>query len=170
MIGSTNENVDPTDMLFDGVYELNFVDTATEAASICADALGLALRARAVIVHTHDLATDALRVIAAYGDAPRSLLGSIAPGEEDLVASGVICNGRPVTMHFDGEVPASAPHRLALIEAPRVVVAVPAIVWGRCVAVIEVIDADEGHESHVADCATYVALHFAEFLSEREAA
>jgi len=42
--------------------------------------------------------------------------------------------------------------------------------WGRCVGVIEVIDADERFASRVADSAAYVAERLAEFLSDRVAA
>jgi len=162
--------LDPMDVLFDGVYELNFVDTAVEAADVCASALAKALRARAVVVHAHDLVKRELRAIGVHGASFTELFGSAARSEDDLVASAVVCNEAPVTMRWDGELPRLAPRRFGIVGAPRTVVAVPAMAWGRCVAIIEVIDADERVAQRVADSTAYVAERLAEFLSERAAA
>jgi len=162
-------SLDPMDLLFDGVYELNFVDTAIEAADVCARALAKALRARAVVIHAHDLVARTLRTIGTFGGPPE-LLGSSASSDDDLVGAAVICNERPVTMRFGGELPRVAPRRLEVVGAPRTLVAVPALAWGRCVAMIEIIDADERLADRVADSTAYVAERLAEFLSERAAA
>lgn len=162
--------LDPMDVLFDGMYELNFVDTAVEAADVCAAALAKALRARAVVIHAHDLVHRQLRAIGVHGMSPSEVLFTAEPSEDDLIASAVICNQAPVTMKFDGELPRLAPRRLALAGAPRTLVAVPALAWGRCVAMIEVIDAADDVAARVADSAAYVAERLAEFLSERAAA
>ena len=161
--------LDPMDVLFDGVYEMNFVDSAAEAASVCATALAKALRARAVIIHAHDLVKRELRAIGAFG-AAEDVVGLRSRSEDDLIASAVFCNEKPVTMRFEGELPYLAPPRLNLVGAPRTLVAVPAIAWGRCVAMIEVIDADDRVAERVADSTAYVAERLAEFLSERAAA
>ena len=57
-----------------------------------------------------------------------------------------------------------------LLSAVALAVAVPAMAWGRCVAVIEIIDADERVASRVADSGAYVAERLAAFLSNRAAA
>ena len=85
-------------------------------------------------------------------------------------ASAVICNQKPVTMRFDGELPRLAPRRLSMTGAPRTLVAVPAMAWGRCVAVIEIIDADERLANRVAYSGAYVAARLAEFMSQQAAA
>jgi hypothetical protein len=162
--------LDPSEALFDGMYELNYADSQWQAARLCASALGRALGARTVIIHAHDLATRELRAIGVHGEGEFDVLGSSDPSEDDLVASAVICNEKPVTMRFDGELPRLAPKRLGMIGAPRTLVAVPAMAWGRCVAVIEIIDADERFASRVADSAAYVAERLAAFLSDRAAA
>lgn len=162
--------LDPSEALFDGMYELNYADSQWQAARLCASALGRALGARTVIIHAHDLASRELRAIGVHGDGEFDVLGSSDPSEDDLVASAVICNEKPVIMRFDGELPRLAPKRLGMIGAPRTLVAVPAMAWGRCVAVIEIIDADERLASRVADSAAYVAERLAEFLSDRAAA
>ena len=162
--------LDPSEALFDGMYDLNYAESIWQAARLCAKALGLALGARSVIVHAHDLATRELRAIAVHGEGEFDVLGSSDGSDDDLVASAVICNQKAVTMRFDGELPRLAPRRLGMIGAPRTLVAVPAMAWGRCVAVIEIIDADERLASRVADSAAYVAERLAEFMSQQAAA
>jgi hypothetical protein len=162
--------LDPTEVLFEGMYELELVDSSWEAARVCAALLARALGARAVIVHSHDLAQRELRTIGVHGDRHGALLGSSDPSDDDLVASAVICNEKPVTMRFDGELPRLAPRRLEILGAPRTLVAVPAMAWGRCVAIIEVIDADDRFAGRVADSASYVAERLAAYLSGRLAA
>jgi hypothetical protein len=161
---------DPTDVLFDGLYELNFVQTLEDAATLCAASLGAALGARVVVVHAHDLTRRELRAVAAHGAEQCGVVGSTEPSDDDLVAAGAICNEAPITMRFDGELPRVAPRRLSAVGAPRTVLAVPAMAWGRCLGVIEVIDADERFAARAADAAMYVAERFAEFLSHRVAA
>jgi hypothetical protein len=161
---------DPTDILFDGMYELNFVDTTWQAASVCAAALTQALGARSVVIHAHDLTTREIRVIAAHGGSATDLLGSIESADDDFVASTVVCNGKALVMRFDGELPRLAPERLGALGAKRSLVAVPALAWGRFVALIEIVDADERLATRVADSGAYVAERLAEFLSERAAA
>ena len=163
--------LDPSEALFDGMYDLVYADSPWQAARLCASALGRALGARSVIVHAHDLVTHELRAIGVHGDGEFDVLGSTDASEDDLVASAVICNEKPVTMRFDGELPRLAPRRLGMIGgAPRTLVAVPAMAWGRCVAVMEIIDADERFAGRVADSAAYVAERLAAFLSGRAAA
>jgi hypothetical protein len=161
---------DPTDVLFDGMYELEFVETSWQAANVCASALAHALGARAVVIHSHDLASRELRAIGAHGPNANDLLGAAEPSDDDFVASAVICNGKPVVMRFDGELPRLAPQRLTTVGASRALVAVPALAWGRCVAMIEVVDPDDRFASRAADCAAYVAERLAAFLSARVAA
>lgn len=162
-------HTDPTDAIFDGVYGLSFARSSAEAASMCAETLARALKARAVVVHTHDLESGELRAIGTHGDGDFDILGTSEPSEDDLVASAVIVNQRSVTMRFDGSLPGIAPKRLHHVGAPRTVVAAPAIAWGRCLAIVEVFDADERFAGRVADSATYVADHLAQFLSARAA-
>jgi hypothetical protein len=157
---------DPTDILFDAVYELNFASSAWEAAGMCAETLARALNARTVVIHAHDLERRELKAIGASGDGDFEIMGTSESVDDDLVASAVLCNQKSVTMKFDGDLPRMAPMRLHSVGAPRSVVAVPAMAWGRCLAIIEVIDADERYDGRVADSAAYVAERLAEFLAE----
>ena len=122
------------------------------------------------MVHAHDLSTRELRAIGVHGEGEFDVLGSSDGSEDDLIASAVICNEKAVTMRFDGELPRLAPRRLGMLAAPpRTLVAVPVMAWGRCIAVIEIIDPDERLASRVADSASYVAERLAEFMSEQAA-
>lgn len=161
---------DPTDLLFDVLYELNFVHTATNAATVCAEALARALGARAVLVHMHDVDQGDIRIIGVHGPRTMALVNTTEKIDDDLVGAPVSCNAKPVTMTFDGELPRSAPRRLRVIGVNRNLVAVPAMIWNRLVAMIEVIDPDERLASRAADAASYVAKRLAEYLIERAAA
>jgi hypothetical protein len=161
---------DPTDLLFEVLYELNFVHTATNAATVCAEALARALGARAVLVHIHDGDSGELRVIGVHGPRTMSLVNTTETIDDDLVASAASCNGKPVTMTFDGELPRSAPRRLRVIGVNRSLVAVPAMIWNRFIAMIEVIDPDERLAPRAADATSYVAKRLAEYLVERAVA
>jgi hypothetical protein len=152
------------------MYELEHAASSWQAASICAGALVKALGARAVVVHSHDLVRRELRTIGVHGDRVGDLLGGSDLSDDDLVASAVICNEKPVTMRFDGELPRLAPRRLEILGAPHTLVAVPAMAWGRCVGMIEVVDPDERVAARVADSASYVAERLAAYLSGRLAA
>jgi hypothetical protein len=155
---------DPTDVVFDGMYGLTFAKSPGEAAEMCAETLAKALGARAVVIHRHDLMSRELRAIGAHGDGDFDIIGSAESSEDDLIASAVVCNQKSVTMKFDGELPSVAPKRMHHVGAPRTVVAAPAMSWGRCLAIVEVIDADERYAARVADSATYVAEQLAQFL------
>jgi hypothetical protein len=161
---------DPTDLLFDLLSELELVATATNAATVCAEALARALAARAVLVHMHDAEDGALRVIGAHGPQTTALVHTTEVVDDDLVASPVSMNAKAVTMTFDGELPRSAPRRLRVVGVDRNVVAVPAMVWNRFVAMIEVIDPGEHLAPRAADAASYVAKRLAEYLADRAAA
>lgn len=161
---------DPTDILFDVLCELEFADTAKGAAQMCSEGLARALGARAVIIHMHDDGQHELRTIAAHGPRTAALVGSTEPSEDDFIGGAVLCNGKPVSMTFDGELPMVAPRRLKVIGVNRSVVAVPAMIWKRCVAIIEVVDADERYAPRTSDAALYVAKRLAEYLVQRAAA
>jgi hypothetical protein len=162
--------LDPTDIIFDSMYGLTFARSTAEGAEMCAETLAKALHARTVVIHMHDLTTRELRAIAAYGDGDFDIIGSKELSDDDLVASAVICNQKAVTMKFDGELSRLAPQRLHAVGAPRSVVAAPALSWGRCLAIVEVIDADERFAGRVADAVAYVAEHFVQFLLAARAA
>jgi hypothetical protein len=160
---------DPAEVLFEGMYQVELATSAWQAASVCATALQRALGARSVVVHSHDLVRRELCVIGVQGEGSNEL-GSTNASDDDLVASAALCNERAVTLRFENELPRLAPSRLAILGAPHTLVAVPAMAWGRRVALIEIVDSEERFSTRVAGAGAYVAERLAAYLSGRMAA
>jgi hypothetical protein len=105
--------------------------------------------------------------------APRpsadSLVGKAALVEDDVIASTVIVGSASMRLVIDPEtgLPRRAPERLKAMGARRCVVAVPAFVKKRIVAIIEVIDAKDSAEHAVEPAADYAASTLARFLENR---
>jgi len=154
----------------EAIGELEFLDTASGAASICCSALALGLGAKGVVIHAHDSSKGEIRVVAAHGPKSESLVGTVALVENDVIASTVIVGTAPMTLTIDSKVglPRRAPERLKTIGAAESVVAVPAFVQKRVVAIVEVIDAKEGAATAVEPAAEYAALQLARFLERRK--
>lgn len=127
--------------LGEDVGDLEIFGNAWQAAAFSAAALLKALDARAVIVHAVDEATSELRIVGVKGANTNDLLGETAPLDDDFVASTAASNGRPLAMAFDGDLPRVMPSRFTTVRAKTSLVAVPLIASGRCVGLIEVIDA-----------------------------
>lgn len=163
---------DPLEVVREAIGELDFLDGAHAAASICCAALALGLGAKGVIIHAHDSNTKEIRVVAAHGPKGESLVGKGALVEDDVVASTVIVGSSAMTLVIDPEVglPRKAPERLKAMGASRAVVAVPAFVKKRIVAIIEVIDAKESVATAVEPAAEYAAFTLARFLERRKKA
>jgi hypothetical protein len=160
---------DPIATLLEDIGDLELFGSAWQAAGICAAALVKALGAEAVLVHAVDAQAAELRIIGVHGAKTRNLLGECATVEDDFVGSTVASNGRPMTMRFDGELPRVAPPRLGLVEAKRSLVAVPVMASSGCVAVIEVVDADESLASKVAVACGHVAERMLKLFAARAA-
>ena len=148
------------------MYGLTFVRSTAEAAELCAETLGMALGARAVLIHLQDLRRCEFRVIGACGNGHLDVLGFTSPGG-DPVVSALLSTRAPVTMSIGSLAPAAPPKRLQVVGAVHHVVAVPVLSWRRCLAMIEVVDPSECHPAQVIAAASYVANQFAAFLAEK---
>jgi hypothetical protein len=164
-----SETDDPAEGLFDALYELNFVSSAWEAAGMCAETLARVLGARVVVVHVHDVERREIRAVAMHGEIDQDLVGGRSPVEDDLVAAEAFAKESPVIHRFHGDPPSIAPRRFHAIRAPHAVLAAPGLAWGRCVALVEVIDPAVPVDARAARSATYVAERFAEYLAEADA-
>ena len=100
----------------------------------------------------------------------RVALNQVRPHEDDVVASTVIVGSAPMTLTIDPDVglPRRAPERLKAIGATDLVVAVPAFVKKRVVAIVEIIDPSESAATAVEPAAEYAALQLARFLERRK--
>lgn len=161
---------DPLDVVREAIGELEFLDSASAAASICCSALALALGAKGVIIHAHDASKREIRVVAAHGPKSDALVGKAALVEDDVVASTVIVDAAPMTLTIDPIVglPRRAPERFKAIGASEAVLAFPAFVKKRVVAILEIIDPKEGARTAVEPAAEYAALQLARFLENRK--
>lgn len=160
----------PLEVVREAIGELDFLDSAHAAASVCCSALALGLGAKGVIVHAHDANTREIRVVAAHGPQSESLVGKAALVEDDVIASTVLVGSSSMMLVIDPDLglPRKAPERLKAMGAARAVVAIPAFVKTRIVAIIEVIDARESAADAVEPAAEYAAVTLARYLSTRK--
>ena len=141
-----------------------------QAASIGAALLGGVLGARAVVVHVYDRASGMLRIIGADG-LGIDLLGESCRADDDLVGSTILGNERLLRLRFEDGVPRSAPERLREMGAKRSLLAVPVVdAAAGCVAIIEVVDADEALDGHAAEACERAAKALARCIGPRTSA
>jgi hypothetical protein len=157
----------PDAILFDAADDLENARTVREAADICAVALTAALRARAVIVHQHHLSRAELVKIAVCGVRAHDLIDTCASATTDTIAAAVVSERRPFRTRLTERRPSMLGPRFAVVGASRSIVAVPVVAWDRCVAIIEVIDADERWEFLAAAAAVFLGTRFADVLRHR---
>lgn len=159
--------LDPMDLLFDAMYELNFFETSVEGASYCLASLLRALPSRAGLVHLLDPETRELVTVYAQGaNAEHLVLGRIS--DDDWLVSAAICKHRPLIMNYDGDVSSRPLERHAFFGEPRSVIVAPVITWGRCLAVIELVDPADGSvfDVRAENALAYVCDRYAEFVGE----
>lgn len=162
---------DPLEIVREAIGELEFFDSPQAAAAVCSSALTLGLGARAVVIHAHDARRKEIRIVAATGPGSESLTGMAALVEDDVVAATVVVTSASMTLVIDPTVglPRRAPDRLKALGATRTVVAIPALVKKRVVAIIEVVDAKESAATAVEPAGEYAAIQLARFLVARKA-
>ena len=95
-------------------------------------------------------------MIGASGANAQELLGVCAPAAPDFVAR-TLRDRRTLTMCFAHGLPRFAPSRVREIGARRTLVAAPVIVGGACVAIVEVLDADDLKRAAI-ECERVAAL------------
>jgi hypothetical protein len=171
---STRRALQAIDRLREDIGDLELLGTTWQAAGVCAAALAKAVSARAVFVHSHDIARSEIRVIGAHGPGAQDFLGSAADVDDDFVAATLIANGRPLTLTFDGSLPRLAPERLRQVGAERALVAIPVMSPGgasaSCLAILEVVDGDEASASATSELVMLVARQIGALLSAETAA
>jgi hypothetical protein len=155
---------DPMDMLFDAMYDLRYFETAIEGASYVLASTLKAMPARAGIVHLYDVEKRELAVVYAQGPEAAALLGKRTRDDEWIVEAA-IAKRKPLTLTFGGNAPTKPPPRYTHFGSPFSVIVAPVIHWGRCLAMIELIDPLE--EVGAENALAYVAEHYSEFLGDR---
>jgi len=151
----------------EAIGELELLASTWQAAGVCCAALARALGARAVIIHAHDPAKSEIRIIATWGDPADGLMGASALVEDDFLASTVICNGKPMTMPVEGQLPRLAPDRLRAMGASKSVVAAPVTVGTEVRAMIELVDAN-GASVTIGAAVDYASAQLGRFLATQQ--
>jgi hypothetical protein len=146
----------PIRALIETIREVEGARTAWQAARAAAVAITNALRARAVIIHQHDLRTGELRIIGVDGPDGEELLGTSAPAGEDVVVRAAVSTRKPMVVRLDPKTPCPLPHRIAVVGVTRTVIAVPAVGARGCAAVIEIVDAEARREANLMDVCALV--------------
>jgi hypothetical protein len=159
---------DPTDVLFDAMYDLGLFETAVEGASYCLASLLRALPSRAGMIHLYD--TDTREFVTVYAQGPGSdeLLMN-RHSDEDWLISAAICKHKPLVMSYGDEVGGRPLDRHAKFGAIKSVLVAPVFSWGRCLGVIELVDPTDGSSFDVRseNAIAYAADRYGEFLGER---
>ena len=158
---------DAMDLLFEAMYEMNFLESTADAARFCLESLAHALPTRAGLVHVLDPDSGDYVTLASMGPSAEHALGSHVAGDDWLVGAAA-CKHKPLVVNLDGDIPTRALDRHAFFGASASVVVSPVISWGRCLAVLELVDpAHGGHfDVRAEDALAYVATRFADFIAD----
>jgi hypothetical protein len=160
---------DPLPVLSVKLQDLTAARSTWEAAGTCATALVRVLLARAVIVHLYDQGLSELRIIGVQCRKANDLLGATEPLSDDLFASAVVTNGKPVQVAFEGLPPRMIPERIRRLDATSSLTAVPVMVDHECVAIIEVVDLDERFEQRALIACMFAADRLAHCFARQRA-
>jgi hypothetical protein len=160
--------LDPIPVMTVKMGDLANASSLEHAANVGASALARALRARAVLVHLHDVKNGTTRVLGTDGATAKDSFGVKEIPANDEITASVIASQRPLSLRFEDE-PSALPRRLALLGAERSYVCVPVTLDRGRVAIVEVVDADARFGTRVIDASEYVADRLVPFLTMREA-
>jgi hypothetical protein len=164
----SRDEVQSMHRLCQSIDELAAEATPWHVASRCVSAMAEALEARAVVIHQHDASRDEIRSIGVHGPNSGDLLGTTMKADDDFVVTAVLTNETPLTMRLDGALPRFLSDRHRLLGTSRSLVAFPVVASGRCLAIIEVLDASEGREPRVAEACELVARRLVSALDARK--
>jgi len=157
--------VDVIDLLFDAMEDLPFLETALEASAFCLSAALRVLPSRAGMVHLYDINTREFITVYTQGENTEKLLMARTPETDALFAAAM---GRHRAMAFRYDRGGSPRDRHTFFGPPRSVLTAPAMVDGRYLGIIELIDPMQGgiFDERAENAISYVADRFAEFLSQ----
>jgi hypothetical protein len=160
---------DPTDVLFDAMYDLDLFETAIEGASYSLASILRALPSRAGMIHLFDTETREFVTVYAQGPGSDELLMSRHSEDDDWLISAAICKHKPLIMSYGGEVDGRPLDRHAKFGAIKSVLVAPVFSWGRCLGIIELVDPTDGSRFDVRaeNAIAYAADRYGEFLGER---
>ena len=165
LVSRPQSAIDVIDLLFDAMQDLPFLETALEASAFCLSSVLRVLPSRGGMVHLYDINTREFITVSAQGDHTEKLLVARTPESCPLFAAAL---GKRRAMAFRYDRGGSPQVRHTFFGPPRSVLAAPAMVDGRYLAVIELVDPmqDGVFDERAENAMSYVADRFAEFLAQ----
>jgi hypothetical protein len=159
---------DPSEELFQAMFELTGMESASEGATYCLEAALHAIPCLAGIVHLRNPATREMTVVHAKGPRAEQLLQTRTKG--DALVDRAARTGKPMLVTY-GDAPGaektmSPRHRLF---DPWSVVLVPVVHGGQLFGLLEMIDPVKGFDDDVQSALAYVAVRLGGFLAEHTA-
>ncbi|MGA3120032.1 MAG: hypothetical protein ABSF69_04605 [Polyangiaceae bacterium] len=153
--------------LFEAMHELHFMRDAVEAGAFCLALSMEKIPCRAGIVHIYDIDRREFLVINTRGEAAKSLLLRRYP-EGDLALHAATGKRRPVVLTYASEAESQSLERYAAIGGVRGALVAPAMMAGRFLGALELLDPLDGQPFADSDvyAMAYIAEQFAQFVSE----
>ena len=161
----TRDSLKRIHALLESINKIRAASTAWQVAAGCAAVMAKTLDARGVLIHRYDEAARELRIIGVDGADTEELLGSVASVEDDFIAVNVLASGARMKVRVNGELPELSPRRLRALGASRSIVAVPIMGAGGCVAIVELVDVDEGCEPIISEVCELLSEQLLRVLS-----
>jgi hypothetical protein len=153
--------------LFEAMHDLHFLQDAVEAGSFCLALSMSKIPCRAGIVHSYDIDRRQFLVTTTRGTPAGPLLLRRYP-ERDLALYAATRKRRAIILSYSTEAEAQSLERYATIGGVRRVLVAPAMLVGRFLGAIELIDPLDGQPFTDSDAyaMTYIAEQFAQFVAE----
>jgi hypothetical protein len=153
--------------LFEAMHDLHFLQDAVEAGSFCLALSMSKIPCRAGIVHSYDIDRREFVVTTTRGTPAAPLLLRRYP-ERDLALYAATRKRRAIILTYSTETEAQSLERYAAIGGVRRVLVAPAMLVGRFLGAIELIDPLDGQPFTDSDAyaMTYIAEQFAQFVAE----
>jgi hypothetical protein len=153
--------------LFEAMHDLHFLQDAVEAGSFCLALSMSKIPCRAGIVHSYDIDRRQFLVTTTRGAPAAPLLLRRYP-ERDLALYAATRKRRAIILSYSTEAEAQSLERYAAIGGVRRVLVAPAMLVGRFLGAIELVDPLDGQPFTDSDAyaMTYIAEQFAQFVAE----
>jgi hypothetical protein len=154
--------------LFETLHGFHFLDDVREGAAFLGRVLEEKMRPATVLVHVYDINSRHFVVMCATGGRAAALVDYATAEEEPFVAE-IMKEDEATLVLQPGDDPRLSRGRWLLVEPERSVLCAPAVVEGRFLGLVELIDPLDGSEFDEDDrnALTYAASAFAKFLDRR---
>jgi hypothetical protein len=153
--------------LFEAMHELHFMRDAVEAGAFCLALSMEKIPCRAGIVHIYDIDRREFLVINTRGESAKSLLLRRYP-EGDLALHAATGKRRAIVLTYANEAESQSLERYAAMGGVRGALVAPAMMAGRFLGALELLDPLDGQPFADSDAyaMAYIAEQFAQFVAE----